>query len=317
MLRKFEFKNPDFTWVDVVTPQREELESLAATYHLHPTSVQDCLDPEHLPKFEKIGDIHFLIVRTFDETANADCDEVQELTRKIAVFYTDGFLLTIHRADQLFIEQMRNKWSTFTKDGGRREPDFSPLPYLLYDLILGTLQSFEKPIDGGLTELEKLEMAVFGAHRSQPFQIEHGYYLKRRASVFKRIVRLTIDVLPKVSATMGAVPTKYQDIKDEGDSLIFYSDELLDNVNTLLNLHISLSSQRVNEATYRTGEGVRVLTIFSVFLLPLNLVTGIYGMNFEHIPEIKWEYGYPGALVLMFMIELGIYLWFQKKGWLK
>lgn len=302
----------DFLWIDVVAPTREEVTALAEEFRLHPTSVQDCLDPEHLPKYEKIGDINFLIVRTFDEHCGEDCDEVQELTRKIAVFYTPQFLLTVHRSDQGFVEAMRQKWSApgWNNDG-------NVLPVLLYEILLGTLMSYEPPIDKSLNELEKLEMSVFGARGSQPFHIENGYYLRRRAAAFKRIIRMTFDVLPKVSATMDRVPTKYQDLKDEVDSLIFYADELLDNVNTLLNLHISLASQKLNEETYQTGEVIRVLTIFSVFLLPLNLVTGIYGMNFEHIPELKWVGGYPMALGLMVMIVISIYIYFNRKGWLR
>lgn len=310
MQHKILFKSPEFVWIDVVSPTREELTVLAETYRLHPNSVQDCLDPEHLPKFEKIGDIHFMIVRTYDESCHPDGDDVQELTRKIAVFYTSSFLLTVHRSEQVFIESMRAKWMNLPNEN-------NVLAALLYELLLGTILSFEKPLDASLNELERLEMSVFGAHGSQPFQIESGYYLKRRASVFKRITRMTFDLLPKVSATMDNVPTKYQDLRDEVDSLIFYADELLDNVNTLMNLHISLSSQKVNEASHRTGEVVRVLTIFSVFLLPLNLITGIYGMNFERIPELQWDFGYPMALGLMLTVVIGIYLWFQKQGWLR
>lgn len=304
--------NGDFLWVDVVSPTFEEVSSLAEEFRLHPTSVQDCLDPEHLPKYEKIGDIHFLIVRTFDEHCGEECDEVQELTRKIAVFYTPQFLLTVHRTDQGFIETMRKTWKA---PGGA--PGENILPALLYEILLGTLGSYEAPIDKSLNDLEKLEMSVFGTRGSQPFHIENGYYLRRRASAFKRIIRMTFDLLPKVSATMDRVPTKYQDLKDEVESLIFYADELHDNVNTLLNLHISLASQKLNEATYQTGEVVRVLTIFSVFLLPLNLVTGIYGMNFEHIPELKWVGGYPMALGFMVAIVISIYFYFHRKGWLR
>lgn len=312
MQRRIRFDGPEFTWIDVVAPNREELTALADEFRLHPSSVQDCLDPEHLPKYEKIGETNFLIVRTFDESCKHDCDEIQELTRKIAVFYTPQFLVTVHRADQGFIEAMRAKWSA--PNGNN---DGNLLPALLYDILLGTLVSYEPPIDKSLTELERLEMSVFGARGSQPFNLESGYYLKRRASSFKRIIRMTFDVLPKVSATMDNVPTKYQDLKDEVDSLTFYADELLENVNTLLNLHITLASQKLNEATYRTGEVVRVLTIFSVFMLPLNVVTGIYGMNFEHMPELKWIAGYPMALSMMILIVTATYIYFNKQGWLR
>jgi magnesium transporter len=101
------------------------------------------------------------------------------------------------------------------------------------------------------------------------------------------------------------------------EGLYFHTDELAESINALLSLHLSLASQRTNEASQRTNEVMRVLTIFSVFLLPLNVITGIYGMNFEHMPELKWAWGYPFALVTMCTVMMVVYLWFRKRGWLK
>ncbi|MFN8791695.1 MAG: CorA family divalent cation transporter [Bdellovibrionales bacterium] len=112
-------------------------------------------------------------------------------------------------------------------------------------------------------------------------------------------------------------PVKCICIKENCDSCYFYSDELMENITTLIGLSISLSTQKTTEASYRTGEIVRVLTIFSIFLLPLNVITGIYGMNFEHMPELKSPWGYSGALTVMLALLVGIYFWLNKKGWLK
>ena len=85
--------------------------------------------------------------------------------------------------------------------------------------------------------------------------------------------------------------------------------QVVDNVSNLLNIYISLSSQRTNEV-------VRVLTLFSVFFMPLTFVAGIYGMNFDVMPELRWQYGYLYAMLFMVMMSLTIYLWFRRKGWL-
>src|SRR5262245_36816218 len=99
-----------FVWIDIFNPKRADIEAIAKTYNLHSTSVQDCLDPEHLPKFEKLSTYHFVILRAYDEKANVESDTVQELTRKVAVFYSDHFLVTVHRKDQTFLAQLREKW---------------------------------------------------------------------------------------------------------------------------------------------------------------------------------------------------------------
>ena len=125
------------------------------------------------------------------------------------------------------------------------------------------------------------------------------------------MLKLSGDVLAKISANLfeaGGGP-RGQDLKEKVDSLFFYSDQLVEDTNNLLNLHISLSSQRTNEV-------MRLLTLFSVFFLPLNFIASIYGMNFQHMPELGWTLGYPLVLVIMLSVALGIYLWFRKKRWL-
>lgn len=311
------FKTEHFEWIDIVNPNKTELEKLARQYGLHATSVQDCLDPEHLPKYEKIGDVSFIILRAFDEVAPKRGDTIQELTRKIAVFYTDRFMITVHRKDQPFILNLIEYWKSQPLDVEQ------PQLILLPELIKGVISSFEKPIDEAFVELEGLEFSAFGISAAKPFRIKKAYYFKRRTFVIKLIIRLLNDVIQKLNNTIVAqhlhpgLTSRFQDLKENCESCYFYSDELMENITTLIGLYISLSTQRTTEAAYRTGEIVRVLTIFSIFLLPLNIITGIYGMNFEHMPELKSEWGYAGALGMMVSILVIIYIWLNKKGWLK
>jgi magnesium transporter len=189
---------------------------------------------------------------------------------------------------------------------------------VLIDLIRGAFASYEKPIDHALNLLERFEMGVFGAEGSSPFEVQQGYYLKRQASVFKRMLRLSMDLLPRIA---GATPEPgspvFQDLREEAEAQSFYADDLMEGVNGLLNLHISMASQRTNEASHRTNEVVRVLTIFSVFLLPLNLVVGFYGMNFEHLSGLRSEHGVLILSASMVLKAIGIWIWFRHKGWLE
>jgi len=90
----------------------------------------------------------------------------------------------------------------------------------------------------------------------------------------------------------------------------FYADELLEDVNNLLSMQLALASHRTNEV-------VRVLTVFSVFFLPLTFIVGVYGMNFHFMPELRSPWGYPAVLVGMGLVTLAIYLWFRSRGWLR
>jgi len=303
-----------FHWLDIFGPTPNELENLALQYGLHPSSLQDCLDPEHLPKFERIGGITFLILRSFDEQAHNDADTVQDLTRKVAIFLSDSFIITVHKHDHPYLEKLRERWKknihSQTENAG---------PLILYDLLKEAFTSFEKPIDRSLLQFEIFEMGLFKTKESHShtFEIEEGYFLKRKIYVIKRILRLSHDVLSKVSLHSSTLSgPQLQDLKEILDSQYFYAEELMENANSLLSLHISLSSQKTNLASHRTNDVVRVLTIFSVFFMPLNFIASIYGMNFKYMPELETQWGYPFILLFMACIAMSIFLWFRKKGWL-
>jgi magnesium transporter len=90
----------------------------------------------------------------------------------------------------------------------------------------------------------------------------------------------------------------------------FYADELVDDVNNLLSIQLALASHRTNEV-------VRVLTVFSVFFLPLTFIVGVYGMNFQYMPELHQRWGYPAVMLGMALVTFAIYVWFRRRGWLR
>jgi magnesium transporter len=300
----------DFHWLDVSHPTSDGLSRLAQTYGLHATSVQDCMQPEHLPKHEVIEDVGFIILRAYDLQCSSEADTVQELTRKVAVFYGEDFLLTIHRKDQPFLETMLAKWTT------KKDKTSGPQS-LLADLINEVVRTFEPPVMSCLRDLEIFETEIFGAGTQRRFRLSKGYYLKRKVSVFKRMLRATFEPVNRSASRAEArFQPHFQNAREHIESLFFYADEVSESINSLLNLHVSLASQRTNEASRRTNEVMRVLTIFSCFFLPVNYIASIYGMNFRILPETQWEYGYYYALGLMAIVSLGNFVWFRRKGWL-
>lgn len=302
-----------FHWLDISNPTPEYLNEIAAQYDLHPTSVQDCLQPEHLPKFEMINEVGFVVLRAFDRECSSEADTVQELTRKIAIFYADEFVITIHRTEQPYLQSLLEKW----QKRHLKDPLITP-EHILADAINEVVRSYEKPVLDCIGSLENFEQEIFGAGTHRKFRMQNGYFLKRKVSVYKRILRSTHEPLNKVmaNAESGLMP-HFQNARELIDSLYFYADEVSESINSLLNLHISLSSQKTNVASHRTNEVVRVLTIFSCFFLPINFIASIYGMNFRHMPELEHPYGYAGALALMAAVVIGIFIWFRRSGWLK
>lgn len=311
MMQKYEFGTKGETqWLDFVNPSTEELEAIGREFALDPSSIHDCLQPDHLPKYELIENTEFVILRAFDDDCHAKADTTQDLTRKIAVFKRANILISIHRSDVSAVAKTRTKW-THKKFG----PDSVHL--ILADLFLNVFTSFDRPIDRALDQLEALEMSIFNVSGAKPFELQEAYVLKRQSFIFRRLLRSTSDIFHKVQFSKSVKGQLIQNVRDEFESSMFYTEELTESTTALLNLHVSLSSQRTNEASQQTNEVVRVLTIFSVFLLPLNVVTGIYGMNFKNMPELDSPHGYYMALAAMVGITGTIFLWFRSKGFLR
>jgi magnesium transporter len=299
--------DPVFTWIDVVQPTREELADIARRYGLHSTSVEDSLEPEHLPKYERIGVVTFIIVRAMDAASPRDCSTVHEMTRKVAIFYGADFLITIHRTEQPFLSALVEKYQAPPPPGAERRKSF--LPRLLIELINGAIETYERPLTDAELTIDKFEATVFGEHELAGL-LRRIYTEKRRVTQMRRMLSHTLDVVQKLVPSAEPTAPLFQDLRENAESVYSFAEELVEDVNNLLSIQLALASHRTNEV-------VRVLTVFSVFFLPLTFIVGVYGMNFTFMPELRHRWGYPAVIVAMGVVTLVIYLWFRRRGWLR
>jgi magnesium transporter len=166
------------------------------------------------------------------------------------------------------------------------------------------IDSFKTPtleISDKITEIEK---TIF-LKDYRAVLIEELYYIKTQSRILKKIISITEATILK-SQDKYKISYIYQDIQDTLLNLLTVNEESVDNSTHLMNTYLSLSDQKNNEV-------VRLLTIFSVFFLPLNFIAGVYGMNFLFMPELSWKLGYAFALSLMAIVVIVIYLWFRRK----
>ena len=299
MITTFKEKSTsDYEWIDLTSPTKEELSEVSSKYDLHKALVEDSLQPEHLPKFEMVGETQFIILRVFNSIAPKEADTIQEVTNKIAVFINNGFIITIHRRDYDFLHDIRSKYAETKKSTTTYQ--------LLYRIISSSMATYDLPIAALGKELDFFEPKIFLQEKT-PALLKSLYYIKRKASVMDFVFDLTRSILENLKGKI--VSTHYNQLKDELLKLQTNARHVVDNVANLLNIYISLSSQRTNEV-------VRVLTVFSVFFMPLTFIVGIYGMNFDVMPELRLTYGYLYVMVFMVLVTLVVYLWFKRKGWL-
>jgi magnesium transporter len=292
------------TWIDVTAPTLEELHEVAQAHHLHATTVEDCLDPEHLPKYERIDDALFIILRVWGERPDRSGTAVQDVTRKIALFTRGDLLLTIHRADLPALVAVEREWTGRCGTGEK-----ATVPALLAAIAIASLGTYDVPLERAEETLQAFEQALFEPKVKSP-DLLAIHLLKRRVNLIRRLLWLMMGVVTKVGAGQERSTPLYQDVRDSAESYLFYADQLLDETQGLLGTYLAVASHRTNEV-------MRVLTVFSAFFLPLTFIVGVYGMNFEHMPELGKKWGYPAVLLGMALVSLVIMLWFRRRGWLR
>jgi len=285
-------------WIDVVDPTSEEMWALAREFSIHPEAVADCLDPEHLPKYEKLDSVTFLIARAWDEVADPSGDSCQALTRKVALFIGPDFLLTVHRKPQPYISQLLAE--------SKKGPT-GPLNDLVFRLLNAVVLTYETPLQRLEDALDKWHDALF-ARRTAP-ELEALALFKRQSNLYKRMLWSTLQVFQRFTPAGERVSPLCQSLIEDTQGFHFWADELLEEANNLLQLQFSLSAHRTNDV-------IKVLTFFSAFFMPLTFLVGVYGMNFHYMPEIGWKYGYLWSWGVMGVLTLLIWLWFRRKGWL-
>jgi magnesium transporter len=291
--------NLRFTWIDIVQPTQTELAEISAKYDLHEYTLRDCLEPDHLPKHEDMGDTHFVITRILNDEQPDKVRTVQQISSKIAIFYNKDFIITVHRLPQPFLELVKNKYVETKRCKNTNE--------LVTRIIWYVLHSYDKPAIELSNEVDEYQEKIF-LRALTPVMMEDLYFIKRKADICYKLLVLTGEVINTIPTTKTD-SVAFQDLLDLHVKLSHLYDQAHDDVTNLLNIYLSLSAQKTNDV-------MKVLTIFSVFFMPLTFIVGVYGMNFKFMPELSEKWGYPGVLALMVVVSIGVYIWFKRKKWL-
>lgn len=305
-MKKFERQLGTLKWIDLVSPERDELHFLAEELGIPIRIMTNALDHEHLPKYEDFGPVAVIYLRTIDPEGGVDAVNIQDLTTKITLIVKDNLLISIHRLDMDFIEELRV----------RTESEALTLKKIIKQIATSSLLAFDKQLTDLEDRVESFENDIFNFKKRHSL-LKEGYTLKRRASAFRKVLKFSLNILSSLEKRPEFIWSDFEALNENLSRNLFYSEDVLENVTGLLNLHISLLSHETNEASFKTNEVMRVLTVFSIFFLPLNFLAGIYGMNFKYMPELEMHNGYFVVLLGMALIALGIFIWVYKRGWLK
>ena len=292
----------NFVWIGLYEPTAEEFDSLAREFHLHPLAVEDAIEAHQRPKVEVYGDMVFLVLKT---ARYVDPDEVIELG-ELLVFVGNDYLITVRHGEGSALKQVRDD---LEHDQAKLKCGPGAVLHAILDRVV---DDYAPAIDGLENDIDEVEAELFSEGRSNPAQ--RVYRLQREVLAFRRAAAPLVDPLDRIAA--GQYDQVHPEIRnyfrDVNDHLIRVRDQL----DAMRDLLASSLQANLAQVSVRQNDDVRKISAWVAIIAVPTMLAGIYGMNFEHMPELGWTFGYPLVLSVMAVACLTLFWRFKRSGWL-
>lgn len=291
-----------FVWVALKDVQPEELEKMQEEFDLHPLAVEDARHGHQRPKIEEYEDSLFAALHTVELVS-----EEMHLG-EVAVFVGNNYVLSIRTGTQQGFQTVRTR--------SERDPHLlkNGASFVFYALMDEIVDRYFPVIDLLETKLERIEDQIFSKKLGKDY-IQQLYALKQETMVLKHAVSPLLDDTAKLYGR-GHVPIVclenqeyFRDINDHLYRIQSSIDSILDTISTAIQISFSMVVIEESEINKRLAAWAAIFAIATFFV-------GVWGMNFKHMPELEWEFGYPVALLLIFGICKYLHYRFKKAGWL-
>ena len=290
-----------FVWVALKDATPDELSQMQQEFGLHDLAVEDARNGHQRPKVEEYGSTLFVVMKM-----PAGGDDVWRLG-EVAVFVGENFVLSARRESEPGFLGVRQRCE--------REPEHLKrgAGFVLYALMDEVVDRYFPLLDRLETELEEIEARIFDRGQAR-HNIERLYALKQRAALVRHAVAPLVEVAGKLHG--GRVPAVCQQsqeyFRDVHDHLVRIStalDGIRETLATVIQVNLSMVTIEESEVTKRLAAWAAIFAVSTA-------LAGIWGMNFEHMPELKWQWGYPMALAVI-AASGGLLFWrFRRAGWL-
>ena len=291
-----------FTWIGLYEPTEEEFDSIRREFDLHELAVEDAIHAHQRPKLEVYGDTVFIVLKT---ARYIDPEEVVRLG-EILIFLGNDFIITVRHGEASELKDVRH--------GLEEEPEL--LAHgpgaVLHAIVDKVVDDYSPALIGLGEDIDEIENQVFSGQRANPAQ--RIYKLKREVLEFSHAVGPLVDPVDRLSkgryeVIHPEVRTYFRDVNDH----LLRAHEQLESYRDLLT---SVLSANLAQVTVRQNEDVRRISAIVAILAVPTAIAGLYGMNFEHMPELEWSFGYPAVLLVMATICFTLYRYFKRVGWL-
>lgn len=297
--------NPDnLIWVDMESPTEADAKILADVFHFHPLTIEDAVMTRNQPKVEAFPGYLFFIVHG----VKAETNPANFLTKELDGYLGKNFVVTFHHEKFRSIDKVKQQIRSSPFVCGRGAD------YLLHQLLDEVVDFYIPLVDDFDTAINEIEERIFRTKKSNDSVLEEILLLKRSVARLRRITSRQLNVLYRISH--GEFPLIeeshlpfYRDVYDHLQRVSDLAESYRDLISGLLEIQFSIVSNRTNEV-------MKVLTIFSAIMLPLSVIAGIYGMNFDNMPELHTENGFYVTLGFMALVTIALLLYFWRKGWI-
>ena len=289
-------------WIGLYEPTEEEFDSIKREFNLHELAVEDAIKAHQRPKLEVYDDTLFVVLKT---ARYVDPEEVVEFG-EILIFLGQSFVITVRHGKGSDLHPVREQ---LEQDPERLRHGPESVLHAILDRVVDDYQ----PAAAGLeADIEEVEAEVFSERRTNP--AERIYKLRREVLGFHRAVVPLIEPVNRLAggAYRPIDPEVSAYFRDVGDHLIRVHQQL----DRLRDLLTGVLEANLTQVSVRQNEDMRRISAWVAIVAVPTLVAGIYGMNFKHMPELGWTFGYPAAIAVMVTVCTLLYWRFKRAGWL-
>ncbi|MDQ1130616.1 magnesium and cobalt transport protein CorA [Microbacterium sp. SORGH_AS_0888] len=300
-----------FAWIGLYRPEPDELRSVADEFGLHPLAVEDAAQGHQRAKIERYGDTLFVVLRP------ARYDDAREEVEfgEVHVFVGPAFVVSIRHAESPNLAAVRSRLEA--------APELLALgpEAVLYAILDRVVDEYEPVVSGIENDIDEIEDQLFGQSDDDALS-RRIYELYGEVLSFGRAVRPLLTMIERLQAGYEKYEVDLElqrNLRDVLDHIVKI-DALVDGFRNLLDkaltVHSALVARRQTEVNLAQNEQVKKISSWAAIIFAPGLIAGIYGMNFENMPELHWEYGYPLAILAMLGFAGGLYVAFKKRKWL-
>jgi magnesium transporter len=293
------YRDNNCEWIDVEAPTEEDLKFLHERYEINNLLLEDTMDANHLPKYEEDGNIKFFLLRESTEQERKNLNTISDISTKIGIFLFNQTIITIHRMKNKSILQTRKE---LTGNNNVTSPEKIALT-----LALLIMKSFDDESVSLLETMDHFENEIFLKNTNHSNQLRRLYRLKRKSGLNSRVLSISTDAVDKFRL-LNLQDSEVQDLKDKHKDVVADFDHLNAQITNLISMFLALSDQKANQV-------MKVLAIYSVYFLPITFIAGVYGMNFDHMPELHSKYGYYITIGVMLTIVIVTFIYARRKQW--